>query len=125
MVKSRAELVIDISKRFMDLLRQLDPSWQTGYLRFRMDPSRTGCAASYAIGPTVHPIDAVENQAFFAHISEQGLRFLESLGKSKGVFILVADASSKYNFHFEFEDLDRWMILRKDGTPSIPADLPG
>src|SRR5271165_3355141 len=97
MNESRAELVVDISRRFMDLLRQLEPNWKTGYLRFRLDSTRYGCTASCDIGSDVLMIDAVKNDQFFAHISEQGRKFLRNLGKSRGVFILVADSSSKYN----------------------------
>ena len=108
----------------MDLLRQLDPQWKMGYLRYRLDPTQHECTASYGAGSDAVLIDAIENHQFFAHIGEQGRKFLQNLGKTKGVFILVADSSSKYNFYFEFEDLDRWTISTSDGATGVPTDLP-
>jgi hypothetical protein len=125
MNENRAELVVDISKRFMDLLRQLDPRWKAGYLRFEMDSMRQGCTASYDIGSDVLLIAAAENAAFFDHIGKQGRKFLHNLGKAKGVFLLVVDSSCKYNFYFEFEDLERWTISISGGSTGRPVDLPG
>ncbi len=125
MTESRAELAVDISKRFMDLLQQLEPKWTTGYLRFRLDPTQDGCAASYQMGSEVRRIDAIENHQFFSHVSGQARKFFQNLGKTRGIVILVADSSSKYNFYFEFEDLDRWAISTTDGAPGVPTDLPG
>jgi len=125
MTESRAELAVDISRRFMQLLWQLEPQWKTGYLRFRLDPMQDGCTASYTMGSDVRRIDVIENHQFFSHISGQGRKFFQNLGKTMGIFILVADSSSKYNFYFEFEDLDRWAISTTDGAPGVPTDLPG
>ncbi|MGO9327367.1 MAG: hypothetical protein ACLQJ0_04545 [Steroidobacteraceae bacterium] len=123
MIESRAELIVDIAKRFMELLLQLEPQWKKGYLRFRLDLEQCGCNASFDNDSQVLLIDAIKNQGFFAHISAQGRKILQNLGKSKGVFILVADSSSKYDFYFEFEDLDRWKISQTDGATGVPIGI--
>jgi len=122
---SRAELIVDIAKRFMELLLGLEPQWKRGYLRFSLDLEQYGCNASYDNGSQVLLIDSHENQRFFAHISAQGRKILQNLGKSKGVFILVADSSSKYDFYFDFEDFDRWKISQMDGATGVPVGIPG
>lgn len=122
MHNSRAAIVVDISKRFMELLGQSEPQWKPGYLRFRLDPAHCGCTASYDMLSDVLLLDANENHQFFPHISEQGRKFLHDLGKTYGIFILVANSSSKYSFYFEFEDLDPWTISKTDGATCVHAD---
>ncbi len=122
---ARTGIIVDIAKRFIALLQQLEPKWKKGYLRFRLDPAQYGSNASYENEAKVLLIDTMRNRQFFGIFNEKGVELMKDLGKPQGVFLLVVDSTFKYNYHFEYEDLDRWKISKLEGATGVLVGIPG
>ena len=122
---ARTRIIVDIAKRFIELLRQLEPKWKKGYLRFRFDPGQYGSNASYENDSKVLLIDAMKNNQFYVSVNKKGAELMKDLGNPQGVFLLVVDSTFKYKYHFEYEDLERWKISKMDGATGVPVGIPG
>jgi len=122
---ARTGIIVEIAKRFIELLRQLEPNWTKGYLRFWFDPVQYGSNASFEKNDSkVLLVDTMKNRQYFAYFNQKGVELMKELGKPQGVFILVVDSSFDYKYHFEYQDLDRWKISKMDGATGIPVGIP-
>jgi hypothetical protein len=111
-----APLVINIAKKFITLIRGIEPRWQTAYLRFVSHGSAAEAKASYAHAAGVDIIDVLKHKEFFHAVTRQGQELLSAHGKEHGLFLLIADSSFNYEIKFEYEDLGKWGISKIGGT---------
>ena len=115
-------LIINIAKKFITLIRGVEPSWQTAYLRFVFRGSAAETKASYVHAAGVDIIDVLKHREFFHAVTRQGQELLSAHGKEHGLFLLIADSSFNYEIKFEYEDLDKWRISKISGT-GVPEGL--
>ena len=118
-----APIVVEIAKAFISLLRDTEIKWQKAYLRFSTRKTMSETKGSYVIDGKVELIDTLKNKVFFHSMPDRGRRLFSALGKSEGVFLLIVDASLKYEFKFEHEDLDRWKISKIGEGTGIPEGI--
>ena len=115
--------VIDIAKSFVALVRDVEPKWQKGYLRFCSHDLTTEVKASYVHGGGVEIINTLKHKNFFGSFTKKGKELLAALGKDRGLFLLVIDSSLNYEIKFEYQNLERWRITKLEGASGIPEGL--
>lgn len=114
--------VIELAKKFMEFMRNLEPDFSRAYYRFAIEPSRYGANGSYQSGDLVHLISAFDNEAFFQSMNELSRSLVESLSKNRGVFLLSIESTFDYKIDFDWVDLDRWRITKLDGASGLPIE---
>lgn len=118
-------LVIEIAKGFVSLLRQTEPKWQKAYLRFVSDESGAEAKASFVHTDGVEIINVLNHKTFFHAVTTKGRELLAALGKDRGLFLLVTDASLNYEIRFEYQDMDKWRISKLSGGTGLPEGIEG
>lgn len=113
-------ILIDILQSFISVLREIDPHWQKGYLRFVSCDSSVEAKGSYAHFLGVNIIDVRKHKAFFHSLPDKVDVFFNALEKKEGLVLLVVDSSLEYKVNFEFEDMNKWKITKMDGASGIP-----
>ena len=115
--------IIELAKEFIGLVRGIEPRWSNAYYRFRSEGLRYGSNASYVVDSNALLISAVKQAKFYESMNSKGAKLLALMGKEKGVFLLVADSTFKYDVKFEWEDLHRWEITKMNGGTGVPKGL--
>jgi hypothetical protein len=124
MVKDEATpLVIDIAKRFITLVRGIDPNWHKAYLRFSSHHLVSEAKGSYVHESGVEIIDVLRHKDFFRAVARKGQQLLSAVGKTEGVFLLVTDPKFDYETKFEYHDMNRWRISKVGGGTGIPEGI--
>lgn len=123
MNEETSSMVIELAKEFMELIRQLEPTWNKAFYRFRSEGGRYGSNGSYVVDSKVLLISALRNGRFYDSMNEKGAKLLNLLGKTQGVFLLTIDAESKYDIQFEWTDMHRWEITKSKGGTGVPAGV--
>jgi hypothetical protein len=118
-----APLVVDIAKSFVALLRNIDPGWSEGYLRFCLRSSVVETKASYVHRAGVEIIDVMSYKDSFQAMSNKGQELLAALEKPEGLFVLFVDSKFDYEIKFEYSDMARWPITKMKGGTGIPEGL--
>lgn len=118
-----ATLTIEIAKDFMSFMQAVDRRAERAFYRLLSEEFHYGSNASYLAGDEVNLISAMKHRDFFAAMNEKGRALLASMGKVRGVFLLVIDADFNYELKFEWNDLQRWKITKLDGGTGVPAGL--
>ena len=60
---------------------------------------------------------------FFNAATAKGKEVLAAIGKSEGLFLLIADSNFDYEIKFEYSDMDKWRISKMKGGTGVPAGL--
>lgn len=116
-------IVVDIAKRFISLIRKIDPTWSKAYLRFRYQDFVAETKASYVHQRGTDIIDALAHKDFFREMNVRGQELLSALDKSEGLFLVIVDSNFDYEIKFEYKDMEKWRITKmRDGT-GIPTDV--
>ncbi len=123
MNEESTELVVEIAKEFMTLLQESGREWSKGFFRFKSDDDNYGANASYVVGENVSLISAMKNREFYNKMNELGRKLVNSFGKTRGVFLVIADSSFDYEIKFEWDDLSKWEITKLDQNTGIPAGI--
>ena len=115
--------VVEIAKTFIAMLQVTAPKWEKGFFRFKSEDDNYGSNASYVIGNEAFLVGALRNGVFFDRANRIGRNLIESFGRTRGMFLLIAENNFDYKIEFEWDDLDRWEITKLDGGTGIPAGL--
>ena len=116
-------LVISVVKEFIAMVRKAEPKWKKAYLRFVLEDDSAEAKASYVDESGVEIIDVFRHGDFFDSVIEKGMELIASLGKERGLFLLMADSDLNYEIKFEFDDLSRWKINKLDGNTGVPVGI--
>ncbi|QBG97580.1 hypothetical protein [Xanthomonas oryzae] len=116
-------LVIDIAKSFTALVQGVAPDWRKGYLRFCSHNGFSESKASYVHPVGVEVVDVMQHMEFFNKATKKGKEVLAAIGKSEGVFLLIADSNFDYEIMFEYRDMDKWRISKTKGGNGVPIGL--
>ena len=117
------EIVIELAKEFIGLMRELEPKWSNAYYRFRFEEARQGSNASYVSDSNVSLIGALKWSGFYARMNALGAKLIDVLGKTQGVFLLSVDADSNYDIKFDWDNLCRWEITKLNGATGLPLEI--
>ena len=121
-----SELVVDLAKEFMALLKRSAPAWQKGYWRFDSEEERYGSNASYVTSNGVFLIGAVREGRFYETMNTLGRKLWEAepeVSKRFRLCLLIVDSTFDYELKFERSDSAKWRITKLDGASGIPAGL--
>lgn len=116
-------LVIELAKSFTSLVRGIAPDWRTGYLRFCSHDAVSESKASYVHQSGVEIVDVLQHMDFFNAATAKGKDVLAAIGKSEGLFLLIADSNFDYEIKFEYDDMDKWKISKMKGGTGVPTGL--
>jgi len=116
-------IVIDLARRFISLIQDIDSGWHKGYLRVCVGEGISEAKASYAHQAGVEIIDVLKHKEFFHAAQAMGRDLLVALEKSGGLFVLLVDARFDYEIKFEYENMGRWRISKLKGGSGIPEGL--
>lgn len=117
---AQSEIVVDMAKALISLIREVAPSWKAAYFRFYTDERERGANASYADSSGVFLIGAVRQGDFYKRMEALSVQLFRVLARDRGVLLLSAKADFSYDVKFDFDDLDRWRITKLDGASGIP-----
>ena len=123
MHEQQSEIVVEMAKKTIDLLRANARGWHKGYVRFYMDDGETGANGCFAGDGFVDLIGALDHNAFYQEFIALGERLFQALQKTRGVLLLQVDASFDYEAKFEWKDLAKWRITKLDGRSGLPDGL--
>lgn len=118
-----SSLVVEITKKFITLMMDVEPQWEKAYLRFSCNSSAAEIKASFVSETGVEIIDVLKYKDFFHPMNMKGQELLAALGKIKGVFLLVIDANFDYEINFEYQDMNRWKISKLAGRTGMPEGI--
>ena len=116
-------IVIDLGKSLIELIRQQVPAWEKAFFRFSSEGFKSGSNGSYVCGSKVSLIDPFKSGRFFEHMNSKSARLFQIFGKDKGVLLLSVDPSFNCDIKFEWVDLSRWEITKRNGGTGIPAGI--
>lgn len=120
MYETQSEIVIDMAKALIGVVREVAPSWKAAYYRFYADERERGANASYADPAGVVLIWAVRQGDFYKRMEALSVQLFKVLGRERGVLLLSAKADFSYDVKFDFDNLDRWKITKLEGASGIP-----
>jgi len=123
MDQEASAIVVDLAKRLIAFMRDLDPSWKKAYFRFSSEGFKHGSNGSYVAESKVSLIDPFESGVFFDRMNASSIELLKLLGKDRGVLLLSADSTFDYEMKYEFQDMGRWRITKLDGGTGIPEGV--
>jgi hypothetical protein len=115
--------LMELAKSFTNFVQQVAPDSTKAYFRFCVQSSVSESKASYVHPDGVELFDAVRHSEFFHAATAKGREVLTALGKSEGLFVLIADPNFDYEIKFEFRNLDKWSISKLKGGSGIPAGV--
>ena len=115
------ELVISITKRFIDEVLELEPDFEKCFFRFYAEDRVSESCASYVSPSEVVIVDAMSQEDFFDEMDDMCMKLLTEMGKDKAVLLLVIDKEFDYEITFEYSDMAKWQISLADGGIGIPA----
>lgn len=116
-------LVIEIAKKFITLMMDIEPQWKKAYLRFSSNNSVAEAKASFLSETGVEIVDVLKCKDFFHYMNVKGQELLMALGKTTGVFLLVIDSNFDYEINFDYQDMNRWKITKLAGGTGIPEGV--
>lgn len=116
-------IVIGIARDFISLVTTVEQKWSKAYFRFSEQDSVSEAKASLVSESGARIIDVLQHRDFFDSAVLKGQELLHSLGKEKGLFLLVIDSSFDYEIKFEYKSMNRWKISKLDGGTGVPQGL--
>ena len=116
-------LVIDLTKCFISLIRDIDPEWRKGYLRICVGDGVAEAKASYVHHSGVEIVDVLKHKEFFHASPAKGRELLAALGKPGGLFVLIVDSNFDYEIKFEYKNMNKWGISKLKGGTGLPEGL--
>jgi hypothetical protein len=116
-------LAVSLAKDFTSLIRKVEPKWSKAFLRFRSNDSVAESKASYMFPDGVEIVDVLQHTEFFNAATARGKQLLAALGKSAGLFVLIADSNFDYEIKFEYKNMDKWKISKMKGGTGVPEGL--
>lgn len=120
---SRSLLVVQLAGEFIQLIRDMDPSWTKAFFRYCQDGSRLGSNASYISKSESKLIDPLLHNAALVKLNAISEGLLESMGQDQAVILLAVDSNFDYDVKFEYADMEKWRISKLDGENGIPDGL--
>ncbi|KQV81965.1 hypothetical protein ASD15_31385 [Massilia sp. Root351] len=121
MKERETELIISITKRFIDEVLELEPDFEKGFFRFYAEDRVSESCASYVSPSEVVIVDAMSQEDFFDEMDEMCMKLLAEMGKNKAVLLLAIDKEFDYEITFEYSDMTKWQIALTDGGTGIPV----
>jgi hypothetical protein len=71
----------------------------------------------------VEIVDVLNHKDCFHPIIKKGQELIAALGKTEGVFLLIADSNFDYEIKFEYQDMNRWKISKLGGGSGVPIGI--
>lgn len=116
-------LVVEIAKKFITLMIDIEPQWKKAYLRFSYSNSVAETKASFVFETRIEIIDVLKHKHFFHSINVKGQELLAAFDKTKGIFLLVIDSNFDYEINFDYHDINRWKISKLAGGTGVPEGI--
>lgn len=123
MYENQSEVVIEMAKSTIDLVKAIDPAWRKAYLRFYMDGGESGANGSYANASAVNLLGTLDHAGYYGSMHSLGEQLFRLLQKERGVLLLAVDANFDYEIKFDWTNLDRWRITKLNGSSGVPEGL--
>ena len=119
-----AEVVIDLSKCFIDFLENTYGSeWKNAYYRFYFTTTELGANASVALNSKIKLIGALDHNDFYNKARVISENLVSLYNKDNGVFILNVNKDYDYHIDFDFDNHKRWEISKLNKGKGLPLDL--
>lgn len=121
--EKNSQLVIDLAKKFIESMQDIDKYWKRAFFRFNISDLMYGSIASYEGENGIFLVDPFAWDAMYSSMSKDGAKLFKSMEKSSGLFLLVVDSNFDYKVYFEFSNLERWKISKINGGTGIPEGI--
>ena len=126
MSEEASNLVTDLARQAMRMVRATSPDWTDVFIRFNADDSHCGWKGSYVDPSGVHLFDVLQLPSESEHIRRIGSLLRDALsrnGKKFVVCLVRANSRFQYQIDFEWHDEDKWNITKLGGRSGLPEGL--
>ena len=120
-IERQTDLIIRLATRFLELLPTVDPEFQQGFFRFKLEDRMHESCASYVTQDDVFIIGAFSHDVFFDDMNNLSVKILSEMGTIPALLLLTVDQDFEYGIQFEYADMDRWHISLADGGTGLPS----
>ncbi len=123
MYEDQSEIVTEMASALVEFASKIDSSWKKAYYRFYIGGPESGSIGSCVGRSGIHFIDGLTHVDFCNALNELGKRLFSLFGQKRGLLLLSVDSNMEFNIDFEFEDLNKWRIIKSDGSSGIPEGI--
>ncbi len=123
MNEGSSNLVIEMAKTVVDLVRVIEPNWEKAFFRYESDGSYDSASGSYLKGGDATIFDVLAHRSTFTKLKGCGGKLRDALEKDGVKFVvclLTVDSSFHFDVTYEYEKVDRWKISKTAGGSGLP-----
>lgn len=121
MKERQTDLVIEIAKRLIVEIQNIEPEFDRAFFRFFAQERMYDSSASYTALSKVFIVDAFTLNEFFDEMNSICLNLLAEMEKNPALLLLTIDKYFDYEIQFEYKNMKKWNISRANGGTGIPA----
>lgn len=122
MKEQQTDSIIELAKRFIDEMQNLEPAFERAFFRFHGELRMYSSCASYTTPFDVCLVSAFREEEFYDEMDRLSLRVLSEMEHDSILMLLEIDKNFDYDIKFEYKDMERWQISLSDGGTGVPAD---
>ena len=116
------DLVIQLAKRFIDELQNLEPAFERAFFRFHTEERMYESCSSYTTPSDVFIISTLMQDEFFDEMEKISLDLLAEMKKNPALLLLTVDKDLDYEIQFEYKNMEKWQISLMNGGAGIPIE---
>lgn len=122
MKERETDLIIQLAKRFIEEIQELEPAFVQAFFRFHSEERMYESCSSYTTESDVFIVSALMQDEFFDEMNNICVELLTEMDKNPALLLLTIDKDLDYEIKFEYEDMEKWRISLADGGTGTPTE---